>query len=61
VNSEELQNFYSTSNIITVIRSRRLRLAEHAVCKGEMTNVIKILPKNLKGGDHLGDPGIDGG
>jgi hypothetical protein len=38
-----------------------MRWAGHLACTGEMRNANKILEQNLKGSDHLGDTGVDGG
>jgi hypothetical protein len=35
LHSEELQNFYSSLNIIRQIKSRRMRWAGHVACMGE--------------------------
>jgi hypothetical protein len=35
---ERLHNLYASSDIIRVIKSRRMRWAGHAVCMGEMRN-----------------------
>jgi hypothetical protein len=43
LHNEELQNLYTSSNIITVIKSRRMRWAGRAACMGEMRNKYKIL------------------
>jgi hypothetical protein len=41
--NEELHNLYAAPNIIRVIKSRKMRLAGHVVCMGEMRNEYKIL------------------
>jgi hypothetical protein len=38
LHNEELYNLYTSPNIITVIKSRRMRWAGHVVCKEEMRN-----------------------
>jgi hypothetical protein len=39
---EELHNVYSSSNIITVIKSRRVRLVLYVAYMGEMRNACSI-------------------
>jgi hypothetical protein len=39
----ELHNLYSSSYIISVIKSRRMRWAEHTARMGEMRNAYKIV------------------
>jgi hypothetical protein len=45
---EESCNLYSSPNNIRVIKSRRMRWVEHAVCIGEQRNAYRIL-EHLKG------------
>ena len=44
---EELNDLYS-SNIIRVIKSRRIRWAGHAACKGERRGVYRDLVGNMR-------------
>jgi len=46
-------------NIIRVIKLRRVKLAEHVVPMGQMTNEYKLWSENLKGIDNLEDLDID--
>jgi hypothetical protein len=39
LHNEELHNLYASSNIIRVIRSRRMRYVGHAARMGEMRNI----------------------
>jgi hypothetical protein len=55
---EELHNLYSSSNIIMVIKTRKMRLAEHVACMGEMRNAYRILNVEYEGRDYMGDIGI---
>jgi hypothetical protein len=43
LHNEELHNFYSSSNIIRQIKSRRMRWAGHVACMGEERNVYRVL------------------
>jgi hypothetical protein len=43
LHNEELHNLYVSSNIIRMIKSRRMRWAGHVECMGEMRNAQKIL------------------
>jgi hypothetical protein len=38
LNNEELYNLHASSNVISVIKSMRIRWAEHVVHTGEMRN-----------------------
>jgi hypothetical protein len=53
MHNEELHNLYTSPIIITVITSKRMRLAGHVACD------TKFWFKNLKGRDHLEDLDID--
>jgi len=46
-----------------VIKLRRMRLAEHVARMGERRGgaYTGFWWGNLRDGDHLGDPGVDGG
>ena len=48
---------YSSPSIIRVIRSRRLRWAGHVAFMAERRGTYR---GNLRKGDHLKDPGVDG-
>jgi hypothetical protein len=43
LNNEELHNFYSSSNIITTIKSRRMRWGGHVARMWETRNACRIL------------------
>jgi hypothetical protein len=53
---EELHNFYTSPNIIGVIKSRRMRQEGQVACVGEMRNRYKILVGKSKGKKPLGRP-----
>jgi hypothetical protein len=42
MHNEELHSLYSSPNIIRMIKSRRIRWAEHIASMGEMRNACKI-------------------
>ena len=46
--NEELHEFYSSSNIIWVFMSRRVRWMGHVVCMGEKRNAHRVFMTNLK-------------
>jgi hypothetical protein len=54
--NEELHNLYSSRNIIRIIKSRRMRWAEHAARMGEKRNVDRILVEKPEGKRPLGRP-----
>jgi len=58
--NEELNDLYSSPNIVRVIKSRRMRWAEHVARMGEERGCIGSLWGNRREGDHWGDLGVDG-
>jgi len=52
-----LYDLYSSPNIIQVIKSRRMRWAEHVACMGDRRGAYRIL---VGGRNHLEDLGVDG-
>jgi hypothetical protein len=54
--NEELNNLYSSPNIIRVIKSRRLRLAGHVARTGEERGAYRILVGRPDGRRPLGRP-----
>ena len=60
---EELNDLFSSPNIVRVIKSRRMRWARHVARMGEGRGVeayIGFRLGNLRERDHLEDPGIGG-
>jgi hypothetical protein len=55
LHSEELHNLYSSAIIIRMIRSRKMRWAEHIVRLGEMTIACRFCLESLVGRDHSKD------
>jgi hypothetical protein len=60
LHNEELNDLYSSPNIIRVIKSRRMRWAGNVARMGEREVHAGFWWGNLRKGDHLGDPGING-
>jgi hypothetical protein len=56
VRNEELHNLYSSPNIITIIKSRRMRWAWHVATMGEKRNAYRILVGKPEGMRPLGRP-----
>jgi hypothetical protein len=52
LNNEELHNLYCFPNIITMIKSRRMRLAGHVVCMGRKGMHIGFWLERQKEKDH---------
>jgi len=57
IHNEELCDLYCSSNIIRVIKSRRIRWAGYVACMGERRGAYRVL---VVRGDHLEDLGVDG-
>jgi hypothetical protein len=56
LHSEELNNLYSSPNIIRQIKSRRMRWAGHVARVGEERKVCKVLVGKPEGNKALGRP-----
>jgi len=56
VHNEELNNLYSSPNIVRVIKSRRMRWAGHVARMGEGRDVYKVLVGKPEGRRPLGRP-----
>jgi hypothetical protein len=54
--NEELHKLYAPPNIIRVMKSRRIRWAEHVSCTGKIRNAYNILVGKYKGKRPLGRP-----
>jgi hypothetical protein len=53
LHNEELHKLYSSPDIIRMIKSREMRLAEHVASKSEMRNVFKILVRKREVKRHF--------
>ena len=60
LHNEELNDLYSSPNIVWVIKSRRMRWAGHVARMGREEAYTGFWWGNLREGEHLGDPGVDG-
>jgi len=59
MHSEELHRLCFSSNVIRVIKSRRMRWAGHVTRVGERRGAV-LCWENLKEGDHLKELVVDG-
>ena len=55
LHNEELNDMYSSPNIVRVINSRRMRWAGHVARMGEGRGIYRIWWGNLRERDHVGD------
>ena len=60
LHNEELNDLYSSPNIVRVIKSRRMRWAGHVARMGEERGCIASWWGNRREGDCGGDLGVDG-
>jgi hypothetical protein len=58
--NEELNDLYSSPNIVRVIKSGRMRWTGRVAHMGEKRGVYRILVGKPEGKGHFRDPGIDG-
>jgi len=56
LHNEELNDLYSSPNIVRVIKSRRIRWAGHVARMGEKTGVYRVLVGKLEGRRPMGRP-----
>jgi len=56
LHNEELNDLYSSPNIVRVIKSRRMRWAGHVACMGEERGVYRVLVGKPEGRRPLGRP-----
>jgi hypothetical protein len=60
LHNEELNDLYSSPNVIRMIKSRIIRWAGHVAHMEEGRGAYRIMVGDLREGDHLEDPGVDG-
>ena len=60
LHNEELNDLYSSRNIVRVIKSRRMRWAGHVARMGEERVLYGVLVGKPEGKNHWGDLGVDG-
>jgi hypothetical protein len=60
MHSEVHRKLYASSNIVRVIKSRRMRWAGHAARMGDMRDAYNFGRKTLKAGDNSEELGVDG-
>ena len=60
LHNEELNDLYSTPNIVRVIKSIKMRWAGHVARMGGERGCIGSWWGNRREGDHWGDLGVDG-
>jgi hypothetical protein len=56
MHDEELHNFYSSPDIILMIKSRMIRWAGHVARMGKIKNAYKVLVRKPEGGKPLERP-----
>jgi len=60
LHNEELNDLYSSPNIVRVIISRRMRWAGHVARMADEMECIGSWWGNRREGEHWGDLGVDG-
>jgi len=60
LHNEELNDLYSSPNIVLVIKSRRMRWAGHVARVGEERGVLGSWRGKRREGDYWGDLDVDG-
>jgi hypothetical protein len=60
LHNEELNDLYSSSNIIRVTKWRRMRWAGHVARVGDRRGAYRVLVGDLRERGNLGDLGVDG-
>jgi hypothetical protein len=58
LHNDELHSLYSSSNIVRVIKSRRMRWAGHVACMGEVFARFRLEGPKVR--DHREDLGVGG-
>ena len=60
LHNEELNDWYTSPNIVRVIKSRRIRWAGHVALIGEERGCVGSWWGNRREGNHWRDLGVDG-
>ena len=60
LHNEELNDLYSSPNIVRAVKSRRMRWAGHVARMGEDRGVHRVLVGKPEGNSHWGDQNVDG-
>ena len=60
LHNEELNDLYSSPNIVRVIKSRRMKWAGDVARMGEERGVYRVLVGKPEGKNHWGDLDVDG-
>jgi len=60
LHNDELNDLYSSSNTVRVIKSRRMRWVGKVACKGERRGVYRVLVGKHEEKNNLEDRGVDG-
>jgi hypothetical protein len=60
LHNEELNDLYSSPNMVRMIKSRRKRWPGHVARMGERRSVYRVLVGKREGKRPLGRPSIDG-
>jgi len=60
LHNEEINDLYSSPNMVRVIKSRRMRWAGHVARMGQERGVYRVLVGKPEGRNHWGDLGVDG-
>ena len=60
LHNEELNDLYSSPNMVRVIKSRGMRRAGHVARVGEGRGMYRVWLGSMREGGCWGDPGIDG-
>jgi hypothetical protein len=56
LHNEELNDLYSSPNIVQVVKARRMKWARHVACMGEDRGVHRVLVGKTEGKRPLGRP-----
>jgi hypothetical protein len=59
LHNKELYTLYSLSNIIRIVKSRRLRRAEHVARMGAWRSAHRVFVGKPEQAGHLEEPGVD--